>query len=108
LISLSFSSPVFSSTTIVAVDIGFGLKLEAESRPWKVSKTRVYCAYRSRREHALVILRNALSAEDGRREEAKIASLCRVLSLGVRPPDELRVDIDVHGRWVIGGVVLLF
>jgi hypothetical protein len=90
------------------VDIGFGLKLKAGSRPWKVSKTRHHFAYRSRREHALVILGNALSAEDGRWEEAKIASLCRVLGLGVRPPDELRVDIDIHGRWVIGGVVLLF
>lgn len=57
---------------------------------------------------ALVILGYTLSAENGRREEAKIASLCRVLGLAMRSPDELRVDVDVHGRWVIGGVVLHF
>ena len=55
---------------------------------------------------ALVILGYTLSAENGRREEVKIAPLRRVMSFGVRPPDELRVDIDVHGGWVIGGVVL--
>jgi hypothetical protein len=59
------------------------------------------------RGHALVILGYTLSAENGRREEAKIASLCRVLGLGMRSPDELRVDIDVHGRCVIGGGVVL-
>jgi len=58
--------------------------------------------------YVLVILRYALSAKNRRRKEAKIASLCRVLSLGVRPPDEQRVDIDVHSGWVIGGVILLF
>jgi hypothetical protein len=31
-----------------------------------------------------------------------------VLFLGVHPPDEVRVDIDVHGRRVIGGAVLRF
>jgi len=58
--------------------------------------------------NVLVVLGYALSAENGRWEEAKIASLCGVLSLRLRPPDELRVDIDVHGGWVIDGVVLRF
>jgi hypothetical protein len=49
-----------------------------------------------------------LSAENGRWEEAKIASLCRVLGFRLRPPDKLRVGIDVHGRWVIDNVVLRF
>jgi hypothetical protein len=31
LISLSFSSPVFSSTTVVTVDIGFALKLKSQT-----------------------------------------------------------------------------
>ena len=31
LISLFFSSPVFSSTTVVGTDIGFALKLKTES-----------------------------------------------------------------------------
>jgi len=61
-----------------------------------------------RRGHVLVVLGYPLSAENGRREEAKIASLCRVLGLRLRPLGELWVDIDVHGRWVIDGVVLRF
>jgi hypothetical protein len=56
----------------------------------------------------LVVLGYPLSAENGRWEEAKIASLCGVLGLRLRPPDELRVDIDVHGGWVIDGVVFRF
>src|ERR1700742_787829 len=58
LISLSFSSPVFSSTTVVGVDIGFGLKLrKIESRPRKVSKARgCWSTERLGRRYALVIL----------------------------------------------------
>ena len=60
------------------------------------------------RGHVLVILGYALSAENGRWEQAKIASLHRVLGLGLGPPDELWVNIDVHGGWVIDGVVFRF
>jgi hypothetical protein len=63
---------------------------------------------RPREGHALVILGYALSAENGRREKTKIASLRRVLCLGMRPPRELRVNIDVHGRRIVGGVVFRF
>ena len=49
-----------------------------------------------------------MSAENGRWEEAKITSLCGMLCLRLRPLDDLRVDINVHGGCVIDGVVLRF
>jgi hypothetical protein len=104
LISLSFSSPVFSSTTVVTVDIGFALKLKKMPNHDRRTQKINMCFDRDP-GHVLVVLGYALSAENGRREEAKIA---RVLGLGVRAPDELRVDIDVHGGWIFGGVVLCF
>ena len=109
LISLSFSSPVFSSTTVVTVDIGFALKLTCRTttEERKRNVNRVFNGP-GRRGHVLVVLGYPLSAENGRWEQAKIASLCRVLGLRLRPLGELWVDIDVHGRWVIDGVVLRF
>lgn len=106
LMSLSFSSPVFSSKTVVTVDIGFALKLKC--RTTTVEERNINQCIRRTRVDVLVVLGYALSAENGRREEAKIASLCGVLGLRLRPPDKLRVDIDVHGGRVIDGVVLRF
>ena len=94
---------------------GHRIRLETETashEPWNVSKTNTVSERPAgkvgRGAHLLVVLGYALSTENGRREEAKVASLRRVLGLGVRPPGELRVDIDVHGGWVFRGVVLRF
>lgn len=57
---------------------------------------------------ALVVLRYALSAEYRRRKQTEIAPLCRELSLRTHAPCQLRIDIDVHGRRVVNGVILPF
>ena len=58
--------------------------------------------------NTLVILRYTLSAEYRRRKQTEIASLCRELGLRIHAPHQLRIDIDIHGRRVVDGVILPF
>lgn len=86
---------------------GHRIRLETEIPNHDRRRNINQCVLRTRGD-VLVVLGYALSAENGRWEEAKIASLCGVLGLRMRPPDELWVNIDIHGGWVVDGVVLRF